>query len=136
MFANTLVGGLLTRLREQGNASLYKNVGQPTNVREEVRISHTTAGKTKDGNSLVRHLVSAEHEVIPTAANGLKQSERVTVNLTITHTPGVPTAGGTGDFARVTIGAALTSVSKLVLNSTQGALSGEIPLASLLNGEV
>lgn len=136
MFGSTLITEL-TRYREGNNQSSYRNIGLAPNIREEVRIAHTTAGKTADGNSLNRHLVGFEAEILPTAANGLKQSEKLTVNLTITHTPGIPVTTGTGDFTHASVVHALLQLQKLCMNSAAtDATAGALPPASLIAGEV
>lgn len=136
MFASTLITEL-TRYREGNNQSSYRNITLAPNVREEVRIAHTTAGKTADGNTLNRHLVGFEVEVTPTVANGLKLSEKVTVNLTITHTPGIPSGDGTGDFSHAGLKHALLTIQRLCMDSAATVSNnGALPTVSLLAGEV
>lgn len=126
-----------TRYREGNNQSTYKNLSNGPNVREEVRFAHTTAGKTPDGNPLARHLVGYEIEVQPTVANGLLKPERITVNLTVTNTPNVPVAVGTGDFAHLAVEHALLQICKAtMIGSATAVNTGVITPTLLVNGEI
>jgi hypothetical protein len=136
MFGNSLLSSHVTRLREGNNQSTYRNITLAPNVREEVRIAHSTAGSTSDGNKLTRHLISYEVEVSPSATNLLQKSEKVTVNFTITNSSGVPLTGGTGDLVHLNMDHIILNMGKLVFNTGIATVNGELPLASVINGEI
>lgn len=89
MNANTLSLGSLgtfTRIREQNDSSLYRNLASATEVTEEIRIAHRNAGKTPEGVQQYSHLFQYSKTTNPTGTNLLLKPKKIVMNLTFTGT--------------------------------------------------
>lgn len=136
MYALTL--GNFTRYREKPEGSTYRELAGNFTIKEMV-LAHSNAGKTPEGLVRRRHLVSFRNVVTPTSANGLTKPEEIVINVTITHTDGVPVvAGGAGTaFEHVNFTTALIDMAKMLVNSaTTTASTGLLTSAAIRNGEI
>lgn len=137
MYALTL--GTFNRYREKPEGSSYR-LTTPANAWtiRELRFAHSNAGKTPEGLLLRRHLVAVDVTVLPTATNGLTKPEKVTVNLTVTHSDGVPLTNGAAGtaFEAASVNSALGEIAKVVYMSAFTTFSGLITPDSIKAGEI